>query len=82
MAVPKLKVRELIPIVQPRTGDVHATSLDSPGETACGKKCNGWKVAPASEPYSSRVNCDDCKREIFYPVARGRAKKPKAKAAR
>lgn len=60
-----IAVRQMTPIVEPQTEEIHITSMSSPGKTACGKKCNGWKVAPVA-PCSAcegkgKVNRRKCK---------------------
>lgn len=63
-----VEVRQMTPIKAPRGKTVHVTSLSSPGRTACGKKCGGWRLAPIAEPYAAHVNCDACKAAIFFRV--------------
>lgn len=69
-------VREMLAIKSPRGDVVHITSLSSPGRTACGKKCNGWKLAPVARAAwkieRRHVDCLACKAKVFLPVrARG-----------
>lgn len=44
MPIPVL--RQMTAVIAPRGGKIHITGLNSPGLTACRKKCNGWRVAP------------------------------------
>lgn len=49
--------------VTPRTGgEVHATSLDKPGSTACNREFRGWKVVP------HKLTCQQCKERLHLPV--------------
>lgn len=66
--MPVAKVREMLCVEPPKGGEVHITSLESPGRTACGRKCNGWRVVPVARPIPRRrVGCDACKAAIFFP---------------
>ncbi len=60
------RVVQYSPITPVRGGLTHATSLATPGETACGRRYSGWKVA--LEP----LTCMDCKAAVFLKVRRKR----------
>lgn len=51
---------EFTPVMAPRGRKVHAVSLTSPNETACGRKFSGWIVA------LKPVNCRDCKLALHH----------------
>lgn len=58
--------------VRPRRGGMtHATSLTNSRLTACGKKCDGWVVAPVDENQFDRaqIDCQACKAVMFKRVA-------------
>ena len=63
MPVPKLREpREMTPI-RPRRGSVtHATSLETPSKTACGRRCSGWMISV------EHVDCLDCKASMYGDV--------------
>jgi DNA-directed RNA polymerase subunit RPC12/RpoP len=60
----------MLAIQSPRGETVHITSLSSPGKTACGKACDGWRVAPVARNQVRRrdVDCLACKARVFFKV--------------
>jgi hypothetical protein len=65
--MPPVPARQMTPVQPRRGGQVHITSLSSPRRTACGKKCDGWRVALVQE---SHVDCLPCKAAVFLKVKR------------
>ena len=62
---------EFTPVRSPRGRDkrVHATTLRTPNETACGTRCGGWIVATRTRMGVPVLDCDDCKDAIFNRTA-------------
>lgn len=51
---------EFTPVIAPRGKIVHATTLETPTRTACGRRMiKGWRIA------LKRLNCDDCKLAVY-----------------
>lgn len=63
------------PVTPARGGLVHATTLSTPGHTACGRKFVAWVVALRP------LTCQDCKHEIYFPT-RNPARKPRSRGKR
>lgn len=51
---------EFTPVIAPRGKIVHATTLETPTQTACGRRMiKGWRIA------LKRLSCDACKLAVF-----------------
>lgn len=55
-----------IPVSPSAGGEVHATMLNEPDRTVCGRKFRGWIVHP------DRLSCKRCKELIHHPVSPGK----------
>jgi hypothetical protein len=59
MAVPAV---QYVALKAKRGGKVHVSNLSVPCKTVCGRDCDGWAIA------LDRVDCQECKAVVHYPV--------------
>jgi hypothetical protein len=72
-------LRQMTPVVAPRGGKIHITGLNSPGLTACRKKCNGWRIAPVAGSPRSAITCELCEDAMVRAVQAAREAKEAGK---